>query len=559
MGLNAPWLKFYGDVPTHIEYADATLCDAVLRAAKENPDKTALIYMDRKIAYKELEAQVLSAQKMLVYLGVGKGDRVVLCLPNIPQAVYLLYGADRLGAVVSFVHPLSASEEIVRYIQELTPACVVALDSMYEVFAELKDTLKIKHLVFTTPADELPLVKRGLYRAKSKMKLKAHSGEYYLWQKLRKKCKNSILRKVSKSCEDTAVVLFSGGTTGEPKGVMLSGRALNAMAVQTAYMSGTDVKGKVMLSAMPVFHGFGLCVCIHTILSHGGVCVLIPRFNTTWYARYIKKYRPHFIAGVPTLFEALTREEAMQDADLSCLCGVFCGGDALPVSLKKKVDAFLKDRGANVRVREGYGATECVTASCLTPKDFEKEGSIGIPFPDTYYKICEEGTEKELPYNAVGEICVSGPAVMKGYLNDEEETRKVLRKHSDGRVWLHTRDAGKMDEDGFVYFSHRLKRVIISSGYNIYPQMIERAAEMHPKVRRCCVTGVKDEYRMERVKAFVVLWEKAEDEALMRAEITEHLKSYVARYALPSSIEFVEALPTNAVGKIQYSKLYSDK
>ncbi len=552
---NAPWTKFYGSVPKNIEYPDFTLCDAVWSVADENPNNTAMVYMDREITYKELQAEILLAQQMLVKVGVKKGDRVALCLPNIPQAVYLLYGADRLGAVAAFIHPLSAREEIVRYMRELAPACVVALDSMYPLFEEIKDSAEIDTLVFTSPADELPLPKRMAYKLLSKTKHSIDSSKYYLWRNLKCGCNGTLPEKAPVSPEDTSVVLFSGGTTGEPKGVMLSGKALNAMAVQTAYMSGTDVKGKIMLSAMPVFHGFGLCVCVHTILSHGGVCVLVPRFTTDQYAKLIRKYRPHFIAGVPTLFEALTREGAMKNADLSCLCGVFCGGDTLPLSLKRKFDAFLEDHGASVKIREGYGATECVTASCLTPRDFEKAGSIGIPFPDTYYKICESGTEIELPYNAVGEICISGPAVMKGYLNDTEETRKVLKKHSDGRVWLHTGDAGKMDEDGFVYFSHRLKRVIISSGYNIYPQIIERTLESHPKVQRCCVVGVKDEYKMERVKAYVVPCEKVEDEALLRAELTEYLRRYVARFALPSNIEFIESFPINAVGKIEYSKL----
>lgn len=555
MGLNAPWTKFYGDAPSKIEYPDITLCDAVWSIAEENPNITALVYMDRKVTYKELKTEILLAQQMLADAGVKKGDKIMVCLPNIPQAVYLLYGADRLGAVSAFIHPLSAREEIIRYIAELDPACVIALDSMYSLFEEIKDSVVFRSLIFTSPADELSLYRRMAYELLSKTKHNIDSKKYYLWRNLKSKCTDNITEKSQISPDDTSVVLFSGGTTGEPKGVMLSGKALNAMAVQTAYMSGTDIKGKIMLSAMPVFHGFGLCVCVHTVLCHGGVCVLVPRFTTAEYTKLIRKYRPHFIAGVPTLFEALIREKNMKSADLSCLQGVFCGGDSLPVSLKKRFDAFLKDRKSTVKIREGYGATECVTASCLTPKDFEKEGSIGVPFPDTYYKICEAGTENELPNNSVGEICISGPAVMKGYLNDEEETKRVLKRHSDGRVWLHTGDAGSMDEDGFVYFSHRLKRVIISSGYNIYPQVVERALELHPKVQRCCVVGVKDEYKMERVKAYVVPCEKAEDEDLMREELIVHLKRYVARFALPSNIEFMESLPVNAVGKIEYSKL----
>lgn len=550
-----PWTKFYGKVPKNIQYPEFTISEMLWGIADKYPDAVAIVYMDRKISYRQLKAEIMSAQQMLMDMGVQKGDRIAVCLPNIPQAVYLLYAADRMGAMTAFIHPLSAPNEFTRCLQELEADWVVALDSLYPVFCEIAGQVSVKKLIFTTPADELKALKRFAYRLSSNNKFSAKDKECGVWRKLKKPCRGKALQKADVLPDDTAVILFSGGTTGEPKGVMLSGRALNAMAMQTACMSGTQVRGKSMLSAMPVFHGFGLCVCIHTILSHGGTCILVPRFTVSEYAKLIKKYRPAFIAGVPTLFEALANENAMKGVDLSCLCGVFCGGDTLPLKLKKKFDSFLKEHRAKVRIREGYGATECVTASCLTPCDYEKEGSIGIPFPDTYYKICEEGTDKACPANVVGEICISGPAVMKGYLSDEEETARVLKKHSDGRVWLHTQDAGKMDEDGFVYFSHRLKRVIISSGYNIYPQVIEKVLEAHPKVKKCCVVGVSDEYRMERVKAFVVLGSQDEDEDILREELRAYLKTYVARYAMPSYIEFVESLPVNSVGKIEYSKL----
>lgn len=555
MEVKTPWTKFYGKVPKHIDYPEFTLSEMVLNVAKLCPKDTALVYMGKNLSYKQLECEILRTQQMLLNIGVRKGDRVAVCLPNIPQAVYLLYALDRMGAVAAFVHPLSAPLEIVRYLKELDAVCVIALDSMCSVFNEVASHINLQKVIFTSPADELGELKRIIYSLRTKKKSAPRCQQVKEWRKLKSKCNSTEVQKADVKADDTSVVLFSGGTTGEPKGVMLSGRALNAMAMQTALMSGTEVSKKAMLSAMPVFHGFGLCVCIHTILSHAGTCVLVPRFTVEEYAKLIKKHRPAFIAGVPTLFEALTREKAMKNVDLSCLEGVFCGGDTLPLSLKKKVDLFLREHNAQVRIREGYGATECVTASCLTPCDFEKEGSIGIPFPDTYYKICKEGTDTECKTGEVGEICISGPAVMKGYLGDVKETEKVLKKHSDGRIWLHTQDAGKMDEDGFVYFSHRLKRVIISSGYNIYPQVIERILDAHPKVERCCVAGVFDEYRMQRVKAFVVPDSKVQDEDALREELKVYLKNHVAKYAMPSIIEFTKELPVNAVGKIKYSKL----
>lgn len=551
MELKAPWLKFYDGIRENLCYPDETISEAVLDAAKKYPHNTALIYMGEKVSYKKMQERIFRVQGMLEKTGLKKGDRLMVCLPNIPQSVYLLYAADRIGAVCSFVHPLSAPMELVKYTMELDAEYIVALDSMQEVFSDVFSHTGERTLILTSPADELTPFKRAVYNLSAK-KQKGILRTALYWKSLMKGFYEKEPPKSPKSCEDTAVVLFSGGTTGEPKGVMLSGKGVNAMGLQTAEMSHCQVQGKSMLAAMPMFHGFGLCVCVHTVLMHGATCILVPRFTVREYAQLIKKYRPNFIAGVPTLFEALMREKTMDKADLSCLCGVFSGGDTLSVKLKKRFDAFLKAHNASVKIREGYGATECVTASCLTPYNTQREGSIGIPFPDTYYKICAVGTTCEVPYNTEGEICIHGPALMKGYLNDKEETAKVLKLHEDGRVWLHTGDAGIMDEDGFVYFRYRLKRIIVTSGYNVYPQRIEALLQSHPKVKQCCVVGVQDAYKMQRIKAFVV--PEKEDESL-KEELFALCRRNVARYAVPSQIEFMESLPMTKLSKVDYTKL----
>ena len=249
----------------------------------------------------------------------------------------------------------------------------------------------------------------------------------------------------------------------------------------------------------------------------------------------------------------------MNGVDLSCLEGVFSGGDSLSVELKKKFDAFLKNHNAKVRVREGYGLTECVTASCLTPKDFEREGSIGLPFPDTFYKIVKLQTEERLPYGEEGELCISGPSVMLGYVNHPEETAQTLKTHGDGRVWLHTGDLGKMDADGFVYYSQRIKRMIVSSGYNIYPGQLENAIDEHEKVLLSCVIGVPDSYKGQKVKAFVVLRDGVEPSEKVRLELIEHCKKKIAKYAMPYDIEFRGELPKTLVGKVNFKVLEEEE
>ena len=248
-----------------------------------------------------------------------------------------------------------------------------------------------------------------------------------------------------------ASILYSGGTTGTTKGILLSSANFNATALQTIAASGLhDIHGKKMLSVMPIFHGFGLGIGIHTALVGGATCILVPQFNVKTYAKLLVKKKPNLVPGVPTLFEALLRTNLLEDADLSFLDGMFSGGDSLSVELKHKVDDFLKAHKAKIQIREGYGTTECVTASCLTPKDYARSGSIGVPFPDTYYKIVKPGTTEETDPNIEGEICISGPSVMMCYVDNPEETAQTLRRHADGRIWLHTGDLGAMDTDGFV-------------------------------------------------------------------------------------------------------------
>ena len=364
---------------------------------------------------------------------------------------------------------------------------------------------------------------------------------------------------VKKRGEEQAIILFSGGTTGVTKGIRLTNLNLNALAMQTGTMCNKPIQGKTMLAAMPMFHGFGLGVCVHTMMFWGGRSVLVPQVSVKGYSNLLKTAQPNYIAGVPTLYEGITRNKEMDNVDLSCLMGVFSGGDSLTIELKKKLDKFLADHGATVRVREGYGTTECVTASCLTPYNKEKEGSIGLPYPDTYYIICKPGTNEEVPFGDEGEICLRGPSVMLGYINHEEENKNTLRLHDDGFTWLHTGDLGYMDEEGFIYFKQRIKRMIISSGYNIYPSQIENILDALPEVQMSCVIGVPDPYRMQKVKAFLQLKPGVKPTDELKRNIMAYCREHIAKYAIPYDIEFRDQLPKTLVGKIAYTVLEKDE
>ena len=290
----------------------------------------------------------------------------------------------------------------------------------------------------------------------------------------------------------------------------------------------------------------------------GIVNVILARIKES-YSKLITRYKCNFMAGVPTLYEALLRLPNMTHADLSHLKGVFSGGDSLSIELKKKFDDFLSSHNSSIRIREGYGTTECVTASCLTPVELSKEGSIGIPFPDTYYKIVKPDTDEELPYGEEGEILISGPTVMAGYYNRPEETARALRVHADGMTWLYTGDLGIMDNQGFIYFKGRIKRMIITSGYNVYPAQLENIIDAHEKVQMSCVIGVPDQYKMQKVKAFVMLKPGIEPSVALKEELLAYCRKYIARYAMPYDIEFRKELPKTLVGKVAYRVLEEEE
>lgn len=554
-----PWISHYGDVPFHLEYPKDSMSGVVLATAEKYPSLPALSYMGRIIPYSLLEKNIKITAKAFASIGIKEGDKVTVCLPNIPQAIYCLYALNHIGAIASMIHSLSAESEIEFYLRTAGSKCAITLDQFYPKFEEVMKKYPLEKLIIASAGSELGTVKKVAFSLMNlgKTPKLPKNDTVMKWNEffaLGKKFKGDE-PKVKKCDNDVAVILFSGGTTGTTKGIMLSNLNFNALALQTAAMSHYDIHAMKMLAAMPVFHGFGLGVCIHTMMVAGGLSILVPRFNVKAYANLIKTEKPNFIAGVPTLFEAITRNPYLDGVSLDFLRGVFSGGDSLSVELKKKFDKFLDEHGSPVHVREGYGTTECVTASCLTPYCEEREASIGLPYPDTYYQICAVGTCEEVPCGEEGEICLCGPSVMVGYMNNEVETANTLRTHADGNVWLHTGDLGKMDEDGFVYFKQRIKRMIITSGYNVYPSQIENILDAHPKVQMSCVIGVKDPYKMQKVKAFIVLRDGIKPSEDIRQELHEYCKKNVAKYALPYQIEFREELPKTLVGKVAYTVL----
>ena len=560
--VKTPWIDHLGDIPAHLEYFQGTMYEAVEKIAEKYPSNVAFDFMGKSTTYKTLIEKINECARSLRTIGVRKGDRVTIAMPNCPQAIYMFYAVNLVGGVCNMIHPLSAEKEIEFYLNVSKSVTAITLDQFYNKFEKIRENTSIVNIIIASVKDELSRPIRAGYMLTEGRKIQKipEDAPVIRWKEFIRLGKHCFYNyKAAGTADETAVILYSGGTTGTTKGIMLSNLNFNALGQQVVATNPMFRPGDKMLAAMPLFHGFGLGVCIHTMLSQGGRCVLVPRFTAKSYAKLITKYRCSFIAGVPTLYEALLRLPSMNGADLSCLKGVFSGGDSLSIELKKKFDVFLADHNAVIQVREGYGTTETVTACCLTPRDRYKEGSIGLPFPDTYIKIVKPGTEEEVPYGEEGEILLAGPTVMKGYLDNPEETAETLRTHADGLTWVYTGDLGTMDNEGFIYFRGRAKRMIISSGYNIYPGQLENILDAHEKVQMSCIIGIPDPYRMQVVKAFIMLKPGVEPNDATKEELLAYCRQHIAKYAMPKDIEFREELPKTLVGKVAYRKLEEEE
>ncbi|MDR0916745.1 MAG: acyl--CoA ligase [Oscillospiraceae bacterium] len=535
-----------------MDYPQTSMAALVFETAQSYPTLRAWEYFGFHHTYAALARDIRHCAAALSAIGVREGTRVVVSLPNCPQAVTLLYALNALGAVAVFTHPLSAPEEMAFYLSSSRAEIAVTLYQFYDDLRDVFRAANLRRVILTAPLDMLPIA--GFARLREKMPQNVLPWHRF-WRLGGTKSPDTAT--VSSKAHDIAVVLYSGGTSGMPKGIALTNLNFNALARGTIAAGGNIEAGGRMLAVMPMFHGFGLGVCVHTSLVAGLCALLVPRFTVASYAKILSRRRVNYIAGVPTLFEALLRLPNTAHMRLGTLRGVFSGGDSLPTELHRRLDAFLTERGSPVRVREGYGLTESVTACCLTPPDGAPDGSIGLPFEDTRMIIVAPNTTDELPRGETGEILVSSPLVMPRYDDDETETAQALITLPDGRVWLRTGDLGSMDERGFLYFRGRLKRVIVSSGYNVYPHHVETVLNAVRGVAQSCVVGVPDDYRMQRVVAFIVVDDNT-DTAALETALRERCRAALAPQSRPREYRFIDALPRTRVGKVDYGQLTVD-
>ena len=558
--INAPWEKYYKKEDLNVKIPDITMYDEVYKSYIKYPYNVAISYMGRKINYKKLIKQIDNVAKGFYKLGIRKGDIITIMLPNIPESLVALYALNKIGAIANMTHPLSAEEEILEYLTSTNSKYLIIYDARYDKIEKFIQKLKMKKVIFVSPADSLNIVKRIIFNLNNRSKIKPYPKEglfttwhkFYKWSTIQDEIKEIKLGK-----NTPAVILHSGGTSGKSKNVVIQNRAFIFAARGEKIDLIRLTPGDSALAIMPNFHGFGLSVLMHTPLSLGCSTILVPKFDSKKFDTLFKKTKPTCVLGVPTLFEALANSKNEKNLDLSFLKYVISGGDLLPKNLEDKINNYLKAHHSTAKITQGYGLSEALACVTMAHDDVNKSGSVGIPLAGNYIKIIDPGTRKTLPYGEVGEIVITGKALMMGYLNDEAETNEALQVHNDGHVWLHTGDLGLLDSDGFLFYKGRIKRMIITSGYNVYPSHIEEVIESHPAVLQCSVVGVPHPYKQEVPKAFVVLKEGSHG-LFIKSEIKEYCAKKLAKYMMPSEIVIRKKLPKTKLGKVDFNLLKKD-
>ena len=560
---NEPWLNYYSREERKIKFTNKSIYHFMKDEVGEDKDYIALNYFENRISYNELFDNINICARALRSFGVKEKDVVTICLPNMPEAIYVIYACNKIGAIADIIHPLSSPEQVKYYLKENKSRFFFLVDFNYNKLKdEIEDTLVYK-TILVSPSLSMPIGLSIGYKLTRTLGMKRPSfrdTDYMSW-------KEFMLTGVGYSKEfeadvkkeDTALILHSGGTTGTPKGIMISNYSFNALAQQSA-VNVIDVRPKdKIVTILPIFHGFGLGVCVHTPLCLKVETILMPEYDANRFYKIWKNDKPHVILGVPTLWEGMMSNKKFNNVDMSQLKYIVSGGDYLSIPAETKINEFLHKHGAHVNISKGYGMTESVAATAYTFPGTNEPGSIGIPMVGNTYKICDPETGKELEIGQEGEICVNGPTLMQGYLNNPKETHDILRKHKDGKTWLHTGDIGYIATNGIVYYTQRLKRMIVVSGFNVYPSMIEKTLEKHEAVEKACVIGIPHPYKMHVPKAFIILKKGYSDSFKLKKELKDLCKQELSVYSIPKDFEIRKELPKTLYSKIDYKKLEKEE
>lgn len=556
--IDRPWMKYYSDETINAPLPECTIYEYMVQNNKDYPSDIAIIYLGKKITYRELFENIDKTAAAFLKAGVKEKEIVTVALSSIPEAIYCVYALDKIGAVANMIHPLVGKEETLNYFNEVQSRIAVIFDGAYDVIANDINKTSLEKVIVASVADSLPSALKITYRLKAKQPA-LDEKVFASWKAFIQESRGTIVTAVKKDCHEMAIISHTGGTTGEPKGVMCSDRGINSLIYQIV-CNFLYTRQKTCLVVLPPFVNYSLAEAMLGMLSIGFKVALLPKYESMELGKYIKKYQPYVIFSIPAYWEALLKIKNIEAIDISCLRYAIYGGEAMVEETEKAINELLKRCGSSGKLLKGVGSTEMMAAATSTYEDCNEIGSVGIPLVLVNCKIVEPETTEELSYNQDGEICFSGPTLMLGYYNNPDATNGVVKEHSDGKLWLHTGDLGYITENGLIYVTGRIKRIIMTKDLNgqvtkMFPDRIERAIYSDPSVELCCVVGIQDEERINYPKAFVVLrqGEIESDEKIQ--EIIERCHKNLPKYMIPIEIEFREDLPRTERGKIDYRVL----
>lgn len=564
--IDKPWLKYYDEKDISQKFPIQTMYQHIYARNKDNLDAVALNYFGVKITYRELFKQIDIVAKAFIKMGVTKGDIVSFCMPTTPETIYSIYALNKIGATANMIDLSTNNLNILDRINRTSSSILIMVDFLKEKIDEIMDKSTVKKIICVSPTNALPKPVQLIIRIKSKQKNEKLDGKYITWKTFYSYGKSNYeLKEVDNQENLPALIVYTGGTTGIPKGAVLGNNGINATIWQLKHTNIQSKPGDKYLDIMPPFIAYGVVCGIHNPLSEQQEIIIIPKFEAVKFAGYIKKYKPNHVIGVPALFETMTQSELLEKEDLSFLQNMICGGDKLTPSSKELVDKFLINHNSPAKVAQGFGMTEVGTSVTYTLGGIEMPtpNSIGCPLSHVNIKIVEPGTEKEVPYNTKGEICISTPSLMLGYYNNVTETENVLKTHADGNVWIHSQDIGYMNEKGELFFMDRVKRMIVRpDGHNVWPGAIENIISQHNAVMACVVVGIpcKDNSNGAIPTAFMVLNPEyvADADKIIR-EIDQECKKYLPERDIALDYKIRENLPKTVVGKIDFKKVEDEE
>ena len=554
------WDKYYTKEEKNYKFPDISMYDLLKKNNYNREKKIAINYFDNKMTFATFFYEIEKVAKAFSSIGVKEEDVVTLIMPNTPECVIAVLALNKIGAIANMVHPLSAEEEIKFFINDTNSKVILTIDICAEKIMNIIEQTEVYKVIITSASDSMPFLLGLGYEILEGWKIPRpkSDGFYMSYKEFIRNGFNTVQQEIKKYGKDQrAVIMHSGGTTGTPKSIVLTNGNFTSLALQIGMKFRFE--SEVVLGILPTFHAFGLGVTIYGPLAMGFEVVLIPKFNIKEFPKMLSKYKPTIIPGVPTLFEAMLKAKKMNKNNISQIKFLISGGDDLSDSLADDIVSFLRKNGSFGKLEKGYGLTESCAAVIATLDVEDKHSNIGIPFPGNDVCFVKPNTIEEVEIGEEGEICISGPTIMEGYLNNEEENKTTLQLHNDGKIWLHTGDLGKVDENGIIHYIQRLKRMIISSGFNVYPAQIEKVLKTDPRIDNCVVVGQPHPYKVEVPVAYIVLKKDVKKDSKLKKELKALCIKNLARHSIPSKFEFKDELPKTLIGKIDFKSLQKKK